>query len=469
MNALALWATLAAAQPYTPATIVWTLDREAVLHADALHDVVHVGIIDANYALGVAHLDSSDSSVTVEFPADPRAWSRPYAAHLGPVLGSRLLCDAYDRLAIVDCTSREALVEGDRLARVEDATGDGLDDILGWDGLYINDGDSFRFSLYPVSDDPLPEEVGDIDGDGAMDIALTEIIEPDTVAGYTFIEQTRIAFHRGGPDGYQATPSWTVDLDGIIFDAVAVQADDDPVREVLVAMVDELIADKRSFPVAHLALIDFQEGSGIGTVRSFPEIFFISSHWLELWQPILDRLGDVDGDGLEEAIVQGAFKDQVYDPTVEPSEFHRFRIVGSATDWDIAQPLLGLPLSTEGGAESGFLHGFTHDLNGDGRLDLVAVRENNEWHSSPDSFAPTTVQVWYAPWLEPDPEPPHTADTGTTSTAAPTADTGTPAGNDVPVPSSSGTEEEPRCGCSSPPPFALPSYLARRRAPGGLP
>jgi hypothetical protein len=152
----------------------------------------------------------------------------------------------------------------------------------------------------------------------------------------------------------------------------------------------------------------------------------------------------VDGDGYDDVLLAISYQETMQ----ETSALH---ILTGANGFDLTQPLLRLRETSEQLGPIDLKQALTADLNGDGRLDVAMARDNGRELDS------STIQVWFAPFLEPDPTLTDTAAAASTDSSASTA-----------APSKSRRTGDQGCGCQgvpSPGPWlamALPWFLGRR-------
>lgn len=454
---MTLWLSLVHAGSFAPATDAFPLEYRVWRSATVRSDELALGVLLADGRRGLLAVDLSSGAASEVGPSVGENWYLPLSANLAT--GPRYLCKVGDTVFdIVDCETQEIVVGEDLVLRLEDADGDGYDDILGYDALYLFDGTDWVEAPYPPLFNGGPNPVGDIDADGRADLWTMEITDTVWMGYFYDFRAMRMRVHRATGQGYDADPYWSIDLDGIVVDALAVQGDADPQMEVLVAYTDHIDSLGSPITSARLGLIDLVDGQ-----PQWTELDGTTLYQPIPWPPadrpsVLRPIGDIDGDGTDEALAIGG-------PLLKkgPGEDNAWlRIVGASTGWSTSEPLLGFEVGLTYGDFTADTYTLTHDVDGDGRLDIIALWENDE----PDEDTPiTSVQVWYAPWLEADPVLPHTGDTGTTgdtslpSTSA-TGDTGRGATADLPGHASA---KEGSCGCQAAPTTTLWSLLARRR------
>lgn len=120
---------------------------------------------------------------------------------------------------------------------------------------------------------------------------------------------------------------------------------------------------------------------GVHTFTPWPE---------PAWFPDpLHPIGDVDGDGLDDALIAGELSG-LYDRPA--SERYLLRIAGSSAGWSLDEPLVGLPFDdTYGAFDEAFTT--TSDVDGDGRLDVISVRELEALQYGTTMPYQTAVQV----------------------------------------------------------------------------
>ncbi len=421
------------------------------------------GLVVVELRQQVAIMDAS-LSVTLEWDNLGR---RPRAMSLGPTLGMRITDRPELEVAddgIVDFYSREVLLEGDGGIIVPDIDGNGYPDVHGFDvGVHLQQPDgSWWLVPYPTPEKPpdttsarfLP--VGDVDGDGFADVLYAEDTDLALVRGLWAFQAGHLELFRGGPDGYEATPAWTLDFEAPVADAVAVQNDDDAELELLLLGGDDWETIYPHPPFAQLHVLDVQEGvpsaTPTGAVVEDPDYNGAPPH--------IEPFDDVDGDGRGDIVF--------FAERGVAEVFSTASILASSTGWDPAQPAFVMtPWAKDGEIIDHRVGGYASgdaiaDIDQDGHLDIVT----GHYLSTSASY----LYIWY-PLREASPKDTGvTSDTGASDTA--TTDTGSSdTGPTTPTePRAKAPDDEARaCGCAStypiPPfvPFPLVALVLRRR------
>jgi hypothetical protein len=351
---------------------------------------------------------------------------------------------------VMDYLTLEVLAEGvtsDLLALAPDVDGDGRDDLLHQDQLVLTHPGDFEVLQHPgFPDNARLLALPDVTGDGLGDLIVAEpIVWLD--GGYIqYHAQSIVSLHPGSPEGYEAQPAWTLQVDGDLIEVAAVQADIDDALELfafsgvsntwdgsvsngLTSLVDDIDTDAPTWTILddHDALI----GNGQDANRSG-----------------LLEIGDVDHDGYDDVIVE----------TLGYPPAQHYLLLSGAERYRFDAPLAAFHLENTGGAD--YAHAVTADINGDGELDLIAASWNG-------SLFGGYVNVFESPLL---PEP---VDTGATAdTGAPVSgatDTGPPRLTaDTGASTATSPSEPAGCGChalgpGAGVPWLLLVPLARRR------
>jgi len=442
---------LAAALAFEPASFSLPLEAQHIGEVSAGPDqVVTYAYFVSGGEYGV--IDTDGRTVSVNTPPAGTAHYEAQLMQLPPPWGTVVACNDRDTGHIDVCTTGETILAGQRVQRTEDVNGDGYDDIFTTDALFVHDGTTWQEHPHPeLHDTWLPQPLGDVDDDGMAEMWVPQYTEVVWRGYYYEYRAMQLHIHRFEGSGFAPEPTWTLDIDGIVIDALALQLDDDPERELLLAVASEVTDLDNIVNLVTLVTVD------LGEAPVFTELDFVVvfDRWPEIgWADPLHAIGDINGDGYEDAVVEGITAD--YYGTGDPTFL---RVLGSSNGWNVLEPLVPLPVDEAFGRGHAY-DTTTVDLNGDGRLDIVSVRENEH-----GSEYPATVQVWFAPWLEADPVLPHTGDTGATGdTSLPSTsamgDTGRGATADPPGHASA---KEGSCGCQASPTTTLWSFLARRR------
>ncbi len=290
---------------------------------------------------------------------------------------------------------------GQRLIRVGDLDGDRLDDVWasGDAGAVLRSADLEGEPFAEVRADPVP--VGDVDGDGAIDLALGGPLEAvasvlpgaELAAGGAFASgdgwALAGAYALGG-----AAPD--VDLDGL-SDTTWIEEEDTGARVHLIPGAASVGGLRREDALASLRIEDRVLGAGgafdlgdvdadgVGdlgiarrqgnTYRARIELLVWSGAALARGEELLlgsvgvsdaagpvlevERLGDLDGDGHEELAIAVFARDASVGAMVSGAE-----IAPDLELVDLGAPLPGLP--TAGGLDAA-------DLDGDGLSELLVV------------------------------------------------------------------------------------------------
>jgi len=391
---------------------------------------------------------------------------RPRVEHLGSILGTRVTDRPTDGgFGVVDYSTREVLVDGDYGDIVPDIDGNGLPDLHGYvQGvqLQLPDG-SWRTVPFPTPE-KAPESshvrflpLGDIDADGYADVLYAEDTEPLLRYSFVAFQSGHLELFRGGPDGYEATPAWTLDLDAPVADAVAVQNDDDPELELLLYGGDEWSTAYATPNNILFHDLDIRDGVPTATRTWFVDAW--SPYGVDT--PHIEPFDDVDGDGRNDVIF--------FVESGDHGVYSTATALLSSTGWDLDQPGFVLtPWAKDGQIVDQRAGGSPRgdaiaDIDQDGRLDVVTGHYL--------SFDAAYAYIWYPSHDVADVDSGHTgaptADTGSHSTTAndtgPPTDVG-PTTDATTAPSPSGPEPK-GCGCDASPRFPL-SPFARRRAGG---
>ena len=288
---------------------------------------------------------------------------------------------------------------------------------------------------------------------------------PDATDPYGLkFDEGVVVMHPGGPRGFRAA-AWELELDEPLFAAIALQLDDDPQLELVgltgAGMQGYSLWPSAVFPVR----VDFAADGTRESTTQYGAFGRATSLCGLRCLGQLHPIGDVDGDGYDDVLLA------LVDPDLEPIETAFFHILTGANDFDLSQPLARLEMDLTGDPESDPIQVHTADMNGDGLLDVAAVW-TNEWQNDVERSA--TLQVWFAPFVDPPGPTATTGDTGQATDTAPPVDTADTAPPTTP-PSAKPKRGNPKggCGCTvaaSPAaawllPLMLALSLHRRRRP----
>jgi len=290
--------------------------------------------------------------------------------------------------------------------------------------------------------------VADLDADQHDEILYSEYTEPFFLGYFTQYYGSRLLLHRGTPEGLAAEPAWALDVDLVVLQAITLQMDDDPQREILTIATENVNDITDVFNYVNLVVIDFDEqgqpfATDLGPIKAY--------NFSDVEQRLLP-IGDLDGDGVDEVLLVAA-----------PYDGRQYvaSILARSTGW--LEPIQILwPTPEQGIYGQAAFYGAdvtTGDLNGDGRLDVAMTRLNY-----PEDALGGTVQIWWAPFLAPDENPiepiPYDPAACGALPAEPAEDpttghTGTPEPEPLPEPEPKPTRRKPAqtqaCGCQQQP------------------
>jgi hypothetical protein len=285
--------------------------------------------------------------------------------------------------------------------------------------------------------------VADLTGDGRSDLIASYFVDEEFFGYFYNFEGGVIELHPGQSGGY-GEPLWRIELDQPLFEALPLQLDDDPQLELLGLIADGFSTLSPDFRSVYVVRLDFDETGQFAEQIVYDELPNANVFCNLLCEPRLEHIGDVDGDGHDDVLLAIFYQETEQ----ETSALH---ILTGANGFDLTRPLLRLRETSEQLGPVERKQVLTSDLNGDGRLDVAMARDNGRELDS------STIQVWFAPFLEPDP-------TLTDTAAATPADSS----SSTAAPSKSRKSGDQGCGCQgvpSPGPWlamALPWFLGRR-------
>ena len=372
---------------------------------------------------------------------------RVVANHTTP---SILCCDATN---ILTWDTREYAAEDSLLWSAVDVDNDGFDDLIGYEALHLYRDDGYHSVPYPppTVDALVSTEhpIADLTGDGRADL-LRSYYTGEEFMGYFYnFHAGIIALHPGGADGF-GDAAWELQLHKPLIDALPLQLDADPQLELIGLVASSLDSISSELGQVALVRIDFDSHGEPEQVTEEPWLQNVTMFCTTFCWPTLHAVGDVDGDSFDDVLL-------AISHLRTPIESSALHILTGTNGFDLAAPLLRLQETTERMEGVNRKQALTADLNGDGLLDVVMSRDNEDFDGS------STLQVWFAPFLEP-PTPTTTPDTTDTGTAAPTGDTS----RSSPPQPPNGANDGRGCSCNTSPvslswlAFALPWFLARR-------
>ncbi len=438
---LFLVASLAAA--YEPESIWW--------HLDEFRQSGHSPLSSAGGSLyqqsgtnGLLVFDAVGQAAPAWVPSDSS--EECASAQSVPVGGKHQLLCSLPLEGILAWEDRAVVADDTWLGQgVPDVDGDGYDDLIGQDALHLYRDSGYERVEYPPPNvealDGRRVPVADLTGDGRSDLIASYYVDEQFFGYFYNFDAGVIELHPGESGGY-GEPLWRIELDQPLFEALPLQLDDDPQLELLGLIADGFSTLGPDFRSVYVARFDFDETGQLDQQIVYDELPDAVPFCHGSCEPRMEPMGDVDGDGYDDVLVAISYQETKQ----ETSALH---ILTGANGFDLTRPLLRLRETTEQLGPVGMKHVLTSDLNGDGRLDVVLARDNGRDLDS------STIQVWFAPFLEAD-DPP--ADTGRAVPPA-TAASG---------PSKKRGSNDEGCGCQGVPApaawlvLAFPWLFARR-------
>ncbi len=438
---------LAPALAYEPETTWWHLDQVELAPWGRLsteHSALFIPAED--YRLFSVEAESSSGPVLVA------SQSEEYCGDAQSVLVGekhQVLCSIPVE-GILAWEDRELVADDTWLLHgVSDVDGDGYHDLFGRDALHLyRDGGYERVEYPPPNVEALDGRrvpVADLTGDGRSDLIASYYVDEQFFGYFYNFDAGVIELHPGESGGY-GEPLWRIELDQPLFEALPLQLDDDPQLELLGLIADGFSTLGPDFRSVYVARFDFDETGQLDQQIVYDELPDAVPFCHGSCEPRMEPMGDVDGDGYDDVLVAISYQETKQ----ETSALH---ILTGANGFDLTRPLLRLRETSEQLGPVDLKQVLTADLNGDGRLDVAMGRSNGRELDS------STIQVWFAPFLEPD--DPATDTGGSPPTAEPpaTADAG---------PSKTGGANDEGCGCQGAPSpaawlvLAFPWLFARR-------
>jgi hypothetical protein len=143
-----------------------------------------------------------------------------------------------------------------------DVDGDGYPDLMGHDALHL-----YRTSGYQRVDYPPPTvealdgrrvPVADITGDGRSDLIASYFVEERFLGYFYRFDAGVIELHPGESRGY-GEPTWRIELDLPLFEALPLQLDNDPQLELLGLIADGFSTIGNDFYSVPIVRFDFDE------------------------------------------------------------------------------------------------------------------------------------------------------------------------------------------------------------------
>jgi hypothetical protein len=268
-----------------------------------------------------------------------------------------------------------------------DTTGDGFGDFASSSSLWVGQAGGFRegaaFAGETTETCRSVYALGDLDADGRMDLARADLHEPDDYFGYGALEGTLQLYLGCEYSEPLWTPHWSYDHPtpdyGPGLGVTTVDGDGDGVSELLVLSGQ---TDAVGYSVwGELQLLDNVLDPLGPTVVASREV---DSDYLGTLVS-LQGVGDLDGDGDDEVLVQG--RDFLGDNLLvrfidaEPTPDGLLQVVGPSFD---------LPVPVERFQDNNYFRALLGDYDGDGWRDVALVMR---WLEE-DGTLGGTISVW---------------------------------------------------------------------------